>query len=102
MYLCISKKELDGGQRKLNTQRMDKNQRKKKFIELIETINALNKGISQKPILTYEETDSSIYVFGVTDLLLNMHLMFIHRVHNVCFYQTNRKGKICLEAYFIA
>ena len=102
MYLCIRKKDLDGGQRKLNTQRMNKNQRKKKFIELIGTINALNDGISQEPILTYEETDSSIYVFGVSDLLLSLHLMLLHRVNGVCFYQIQRSGKNCLEAYFLA
>lgn len=101
MYLCISKKDLDGGQRKLNTQRMDKNQRKKKFIELIDVINAMVYGISPDPILTYEETDSSIYIFGVSDILLSLHLMLLHRVHNVCFYQKQIRGKNCLEAFFL-
>lgn len=80
---------------------MDKNQRKKKFIELIDTINALNKGISQGPILTYEETDSSVYVFGVSDLLLSLHLMLLHRVHNVCFYHIQKKGHNCLKAFVL-
>lgn len=100
MYICISKKDLDGEQRKLNTQSMDKNQRKKKFIELIDTINALHKGISKEPILTYEETDSSVFVYGVSDLLLSMHLMLLHRVLNVSFYQKQIRCKNCLEAFF--
>ena len=80
---------------------MDKNNRKDEFIKLIYTINALNKGINDKPILTYEVDGSSVYVFGVTGLLLNLHLLLIHRVSNVCFYQTNRKGHICLQALFL-
>ena len=79
---------------------MDKNKSKKEFIKLIDTINVLSKGITQKPILTYEETDSSVYVFGVTDLLLSLHLLLIHRVNGVCFYQVKRNGENCLEAFF--
>ena len=74
---------------------------KESILELLKTLNNLHKGISSSPRFTFTEEEKSIIIFGVTDDLLALHLVLLHRCHNICFYQTKVNHKNALEAYFV-
>lgn len=74
---------------------------KESILELLKTLNNLHKGISSSPRFTFLEEEKSIYIYGVTDDLLALHLVLLHHCTNICFYQTKVNNNNALEAYFI-
>lgn len=64
---------------------------------LVFVLNGLHKGIGSTPLLTYEDYDNSVYLYGVTDDLLHLHSLLQHRCYQVTCFQEMREGKRCLE-----
>lgn len=74
---------------------------KESILELLKTLNNLHKGISSSPRFSFIEEEKSIYIFGVIDDLLALHLVLLHHCNNICFYQSKVNNKNAIEAYFV-
>ena len=72
---------------------MNKNLRINKVLEVIDTLNDLNVGISKRVRFEYRLERSSIFVNGLSDDLAHLYLLLHSGVANVCVYlQQGSKG----------
>lgn len=74
---------------------------KESILELLKIFNDLHKGISSSPRFTFIEEEKSIYIFGVIDDLLALHLVLLHHCLNICFYQRKVNNKNAIKALFV-
>ena len=57
-----------------------------KIDRLLFAINSLNDGLSTEPLFVWQVNDRSVRVHGLTDALLSLQLLLLHRIPDVCLY----------------
>ena len=67
---------------------------KEKIIVFLKAANKLGGVLSDSPLFSWEVDDRSVRVYGLTDTLLSLQLLFLHRILNVNLYhEHDSKGR---------
>lgn len=72
---------------------------KEKVVGFLKAANNLGGVLNDSHLFSWEVNDRSVRVYGLTDTLLSLQLLFLHRILNVNLYHEHDEKGRYLEFY---